>query len=196
MFPPLIALYSPGASHGKTETAKILVAEYGYLPVKMAGPLKAMLRTFLLEASVAPEMVDRYIEGDLKEAVVPEVGVTSRHLMQSLGTEWGRDCIKPDLWASMAITRIRSLLKAGKRVVVDDMRFREEYHALSLLSARMIKVTRISKLIESQTTKAGHRSEGGLADLDFQHHIKNDGTINELVGTVTTLMDRYLGINP
>ena len=188
MLPPLIALYSPCAQQGKSTVASILTHEYAYQLVKLAGPLKAMLRVYLAEWGIPPADIERYIEGDLKEKLIPGVDKTARHLMRTLGTEWGRDQVGPGSWVRLARMKIMGLIKAGKRVVVDDMRFEEEYFGLNLLSAKMIQVIRPGH----GEAKADHRSEGGLSGVKFHHTIINRGTMNELVGTVTGYMDQFI----
>lgn len=122
----LIALHGPAGS-GKSHAANILVEEFGYIRVKFAGPLKAMLGTLLSYAGVIPSEYPRFIEGDLKEVPLPSFGnKTARHLMVTLGTEWGRNHVHPDLWVNLALQPVLDHLAAGRRVVLDDCRFNNE----------------------------------------------------------------------
>jgi len=89
------------AKSGKTTAAEYLQREYGYTRLHIADPLRGMLRTLLREFAshgYTDQLIDRYLEGDLKEDAIPCLGVTSRHAQISLGTEWGRNHIHPDLW--------------------------------------------------------------------------------------------------
>jgi hypothetical protein len=55
----------------------------------------------LLQANgMSSDMITRYLEGDLKEQLIPELGVTSRYAQITIGTEWGRKLIGEDLWAN------------------------------------------------------------------------------------------------
>lgn len=116
---------------GKTEVAKILVRDYGYERVRFAGPLKAMLR--------ALGCTEAEVDGDQKE--VPSdllCGITPRTAMQTLGTEWGRNCIHPGLWVNAWKHSI-----AGKaKVVVDDCRFPNEAEAVRELGGAIWRVER------------------------------------------------------
>lgn len=75
-----------------------------------ADLIKEMLRAIGIDCS------------DDAKAVVDECfGVTPRHMMQTLGTEWGRNLIDGDIWVK-AFAR----LNAGKCVIVPDVRFENE----------------------------------------------------------------------
>ena len=92
-----------------------LVAKHGFVRVRFADPLKAMMR------QLGPG--EREIDGDLKE--VPSAilgGQTPRYAMQHLGTEWGRNLIHPDLW----VMAWKERAKQCERVVADDCRFPNE----------------------------------------------------------------------
>lgn len=75
-----------------------------------ADPLKDMLRAIGVDCS-----------DDKKAVVSDDYGVTPRHMMQTLGTEWGRHMIDGDIWVK-AFAR----LNAGKCVIVPDVRFENE----------------------------------------------------------------------
>lgn len=75
-----------------------------------ADPLKEMLRAIGVDCS-----------DDKKAVVSDDYGVTPRHMMQTLGTEWGRHMIDGDIWVK-AFAR----MNAGKCVIVPDVRFENE----------------------------------------------------------------------
>src|SRR5574343_295437 len=66
------------------------VARFSY-----AETLKAMLGVMLKDLGIGTCYIT---DPALKETVIPELGVTGRHLMQSLGTEWGRNMVHMRLW--------------------------------------------------------------------------------------------------
>lgn len=86
------------ARSGKTTAAQYLESEYGYTRLHIADPLRRMLSSLLTDFGYSGHKIWQYLEGPLKENVIPELGVTSRHAQISLGTEWGREQIHPDLW--------------------------------------------------------------------------------------------------
>lgn len=123
---------------GKGEIASHLVKAHGYTVHKLASPLKDMLRAFLREAAgYNAALIERCIEGDLKEVPIPEIGGASpRELMQTLGTEWAQS-IYPGMWIDMMVSRVSATIADGGKVVVDDMRFPHEADVLSRLGAQL-----------------------------------------------------------
>lgn len=111
---------------GKDTAAEVLLA-MGYENVKFAGALKDMIRCLLAYQGVDTETIERMIEGDLKEVPTDYLGgKTPRYAMQTLGTEWGRDLIGKDFWASATMRRVKKLLAGLKKVVITDVRFPNE----------------------------------------------------------------------
>ena len=66
--------------------------------------------------------ITRYLTGDLKELVIPCLGVTSRYAQITIGTEWGRELINPDLWANTWEAGIQD----GESAMNDSVRFPNE----------------------------------------------------------------------
>jgi len=177
--PDLIGIYSPVMGSGKSEVAKVLIEEHGYKLVKFAGCLKDMTRVFLDHLGFEPEAVERMVEGDLKEEVIGPLrgAITTRRLLQTLGTEWGREQIHSHLWVDVVKARIENLLSKGHNVVVDDMRFLNEIELIRSLGGRTLKVTRPSA---SNTTNS-HPSEGALDGLEvFDYWLLNKGSLEDL----------------
>lgn len=178
--PLLIALTSPAMGAGKSEVARHLVERHGFLPLKFAGVLKAMTVTFLRDGlGLADDVIDEMIEGRLKEAPIDGLGkagfeVTPRRLMQTLGTEWGRDCIRTDLWTSLVRQRAIAHLALGRSVVIDDLRFQNELELVHELGGTAYRVTR-----PGIADATGHPSEGALAAEPLEE-IPNSGTIDDL----------------
>ncbi len=101
---------------GKTTVADALATHLGATRISFADPLKHMMRTLLLytEAGKLPED---------KAAAIPELqGRDLRYLLQTLGTEWGRNLVGTNIWTDLARTRLRRL----GDVIIDDVRFPSE----------------------------------------------------------------------
>jgi hypothetical protein len=119
------------AGVGKSTIAYILAREYGYVCVPFAEPLKDMLR--------AIGLTHDELYGDKKEVVNADYGVTPRHMMQTLGTEWGRNLIGQDVWVE---AWKRSLYRrySNANIVVDDVRFLNEVAAVRALGGKVVNL--------------------------------------------------------
>ena len=85
-----IGFYSPIMQSGKSTSLNYLKDKYGYQSVVLARTLKRMVGVFLEDLGYSCDKIQRMIYGDLKEYIIPEIGKTTRELMISLGSSWGR----------------------------------------------------------------------------------------------------------
>jgi hypothetical protein len=165
----IIAIIGPKGS-GKTLVAKYLTDRYGFVRHPFAGPLKKML-------TVGLGLNDDQLYGDQKEIPTELLcGKTPRQAMQLLGSEWGRDLIHPNLWA----TAWRSTMPNGN-VVVDDMRFPNEYEAIRKMNGVVISVRR-----PGHEYSADHESE--KHELEWDYRLPNAGSVSELTHCAGELM--------
>jgi hypothetical protein len=159
------------AGSGKSEVASILTGPFGFARVKFADPLKNMLRTMLADIGHSAADVERYLEGDLKETVVDglhDFGITARHLMVTLGTEWGRMQVHADLWIQLW----KAKAERFAHVIADDVRFDNEVAAIREAGGEIWQVVRPG------LTAAAHASEQLSVVPDRIFH--NTGTLLEL----------------
>lgn len=161
-----IIAFTGYAGAGKSTAANILI-ENGWARGKFAAPLKNMLRSLLRDQGASADLIERMIEGDLKEVRHPMLnGRTPRHAMQTLGTEWGRTCINEDLWVDAAMRNILG------PTVFDDCRFPNEAAAIQSSGGIVVEVRR-----QGVGPVNGHVSEV-LPEPDWI--LKNDGDLNAL----------------
>lgn len=161
------------AGAGKSTIADHLVERHRYTRVKFAGPLKDMLRSLGLD--------DDELEGDLKERPCGLLcGMTPRHAMVTLGTEWGRNLIGPDLWVSVWHERVASILSSGGRVVVDDLRFPNEHARAVQIGASVLRVSRPRE----SSARAPHESEAYANTMQVDHEVVNGGGVSDLLAAV------------
>lgn len=180
--PSLIGLYAPAAGSGKTTIAMHLMA-HGFYTVSFAAPLKLMVIQLLQNLGYIPEDANRLVYED-KHEILPEIGVSSRHLLRTLGTEWGRACVHPEVWLKCWEHAARELLRAGTPVVCDDVRFPNEAALIRKLGGEMWHLSRPGT--EAGTT---HASEGSLDNYPyFDRHLINDGSIFDLYHRVTQVV--------
>jgi hypothetical protein len=173
--PMILALCGP-AGCGKSTAAAYLEEAHGFVRVRFAGPLKAMLRAFLAEAGTPPAEIERMIEGDRKQAPAPELaGRTPRYVMQTLGTEFGREMIHPDLWTMAWAAAARAALDRGvPGVVVEDCRFPNEVDAVRALGGTVVQIRRPVGALALDP----HPSEGQALAVDAT--IANVGPLGDL----------------
>lgn len=107
----LIGIHGPARS-GKDTLASYLLSNLSddWTRSSFADPIKNMLTAIGVDCS-----------DDAKASIDECFGVTPRHMMQTLGTEWGRHMIDGDIWVK-AFAR----LNAGMCVIVPDVRFENE----------------------------------------------------------------------
>ena len=170
----MIIGFSGTAGAGKSTAAKHLTDHCGFTLVKMAGPLKAMLRAIL-----PGDDLTEWLEGSLKEAVHPILGTTPRHAMQTLGTEWGRNCMGPNFWVNMAR---EAIMATGGDVVVDDIRFNSEAEMIRSLGGKVIEIR--PKVI---THRMNHASEVGC---ESDAMVYNDRSPVDLFREVNRIIGR------
>jgi hypothetical protein len=134
---PAIGL-SGFAQSGKTTAANYLERCHGYKRHHIAEPLRDMLRTLLRRFDMPTALIDRYLTGDLKEEVIPCLGVTSRWAQIALGTEWGREQIDADLWARLWAHEVLKLAKPMN----DSVRFPNEEREIRSIGGATILIRR------------------------------------------------------
>ena len=165
----IIGLYSPAPQCGKSSVAGIL-SEREIIPVPFAGTLKDMIVPMLMALGYDYQRAWELLLYD-KQYVVPEIGVSVRHMLQTLGTEYGRQCLRPDVW----LICWRKKAERFGSVVADDVRFTNEADLIRRMGGELwlVRRTGIQRTIS-------HASEGGLDDYSFDRVIDNDGSLEQL----------------
>jgi hypothetical protein len=211
--PTVIGIAASRAGSGKTTVAQALVNNAGFVRLPLAEPLKRIGGVILREAGVSRFDAKRFLYHE-RNIVIPEIGVTGRHLLQTLGTDWGRRCISPHLWTTIweqSLMQLRHAAHDGGRdlhVVVDDVRFPSEADLIRTLGGFMWMVERPrtrqerqrelcrrfspgrflrspQQLLPWKLFSSLHPSEGGLNHYPcFDARFRNDGTIHDLLQQV------------
>ena len=172
---PLVGLYSPCPGSGKS-TAAAALAQKGWVVVPFAAPLKAMAAALLEGAGYGQAEVEQILSvGKQTELGLLAGAPTARHLLQTLGTAWGRELIHPQLWIELWESRVQVLLAQGHAVVCDDLRTKEEMAAIKDLGGQVWLVERPQGAINDRATVA-HSTEGALAQAHFDRALFNGGT--------------------
>lgn len=107
-----------------------------------------------------------------KETPIPWLdGITPRQMMQTLGTEWGRRMVHPELWLRSLAARLPE-----QGAIVCDVRFDNEAEAIRKLGG---KVIRLSRPGAGQGDE--HASERPISDHLVDFEIANDGSAVQLL---------------
>jgi adenylate kinase family enzyme len=162
------------AGSGKSTAAGVLERSFDFNRLAFADPLKSMLG--------AVGLTREQLYGSQKEVVMDDLGVTPRLMMQTLGTDWGREQINPDIWVKLWTRKARALVDAGASIVADDVRFPNEIEAIRALGGVIWRVERPG------TAKMAHASEN--ADLPYDRLLVNDGTEADLSWLVAGMLER------
>lgn len=168
------------ARSGKDTAAEVLARELELYRHAFADPIKRMLEQVF---------GDNFVAGN-RERIEPISGVSYRKLMQTLGTEWGRN-IQPDLWTRVAKAkwvwvkdqaRISENLGGPdlglgwphKGMVISDVRFDNEAEWIRSDGGIIIHVERDSA---EKVGLDGHASEAGLTKIHGDLVVENNSTL-------------------
>lgn len=169
------------AGSGKTLVAKHLVDRYGFQRTRFAGPLKAMLK-------VGFGLTDEELDGQDKLQALPQLGgTTPRHMMQTLGHDWGRRMIHADIWAN---AWKRDVLSRDGLIVADDLRYPNEAQAIRDVGGVIWRVYRPGL----QTMD--HGSEKAQTRIVEDELINNATSIPDMIKSVDYLAQRLLEDKP
>ena len=177
MSKPLIGIAGL-AGVGKDTAGLYLQDRYGLRRMAFADPVKRLVAE-LLGVSLG------VLESCGKELPIEGLGRSPRYLYQTLGTDWGRNLVHPDLWVRLlardyAIVQRQSGL-AG--VVITDCRMPNEAAWIRHHGGTLVHVTRAAAPAVRQ-----HESEQGLAVEPGDRVVPNDGTLAELYSRLDDLV--------
>ena len=116
------------------------------------------------------------VNGSRKEApCVKLCGVSPRHAMQTLGTEWGRNCIDKNIWLASWLHMKKTL--GAEYVVADDIRFINEIELIRELGGEIFEVASPAR---GSIPLNHHVSEVEWTRAEPDWTIINDGDIESL----------------
>lgn len=151
-----------------------------------ARPLKEALKVLL---GFSQEQLEDRV---LKETVDPFWGFSPRKAMQMLGTEFGRDMLRKDIWIKRAEREIELNFRQGLGTIITDVRFENEVEWLrSRDDAVLIYIVAPDIVKDERYT---HASEAGVSRADTDIVLVNDKRqgMQALELKVTTIMEKLL----
>lgn len=167
MRPILIGLTGRARS-GKTTAAEHLARTYQLEQYAFADPLRdGLMAIFNLDPTD--------FEGDRKERTLGWLDCSPRQLMQSMGTEWARNTVHPDVWVKLAeqnLDYMSNALGAVLGFVVSDVRFENEADLIRRRGGTVIHILRPNALAVNP-----HISEAGIAANPADLTLPNYGTV-------------------
>ena len=171
MRPILIGLTGRARS-GKTTAAQHLARTYLLEQYAFADPLRdGLMAIFNLDPTD--------FEGDRKEQPLGWLDCSPRQLMQSMGTEWARNTVHPDVWVKLAEQNLEYMTKALGAVlgfVVSDVRFESEADLIRRRGGTVIHILRPN----AQAVNP-HISEAGIAANSADLTLPNYGTVEDFL---------------
>lgn len=182
----LIGITGPAGS-GKDSVAIELVAKFSFQSYSFAAPLKRGLSAMF----GIPEY--EFYDRDIKEQIIPWMGMSRRKLMQIAGTEFARNMIADDIWLRLADRFIENEIKVHEdlllqtfraetelRIVISDVRFENEAEWVRDKGGEVWHVHRLHTVPVEL-----HSSEAGVEfNIDKDVIIRNNGSLSDLRQTV------------
>jgi len=160
---------------GKDTVSDYLVRQYKFKKMSFAEPLKMGLCAILgIEIEELEELKNLNATHSL-------LNKTYRNMLETLGTEWGRDQVNKDIWTTLVAERIKN--HTGN-IVLSDVRFSNEAKLIRDLGGFVIYV----KNENAEKAKGSHSCETSLKNSDVDIEVDNYGTLQQLYESVNYAM--------
>lgn len=171
------------ARSGKDTAAEYLLRLYGMDVYSFAKPIKKALMAMF-------GFSYRHLEGDLKETDTVWLGKSPRELMQSLGTEWGRQWVCDDVWVRTLARELRgdanlcrSMGNVWRGAVISDVRLHNEAAWVRGEGGVVVHIQR-----PNARRVASHSTEDGVEVVAGDFVIVNDGSVDALYDKLDGMM--------
>lgn len=146
----IIALAGPKGV-GKTTIAKVIEEVLIDAEIhSFAAPIKSMIEAM----GIGRNLID---DPELKNQPIDWVGKSPREMMQTLGTEWGRQMVRDDIWLRVVAEKIK--YSPVGTVIIDDCRFDNEAEFVNNSGGVVIDLFR-----DGVEASDGHISESGISE--------------------------------
>jgi len=166
----LIGVHGP-LNGGKDTVANYYQAKFPdrFARYAFARPIKQACT--VLFGFTSEQMEDR----TLKEQDDAFWGFSPRKAMQKLGTEYGRDMLRDDVWIKRAELELEKNKKIGKGLIITDVRFENEAKWIRSVPNAIIIYLHVPGL--QKDARYAHASEAGIEyHADFDILVENDKT--------------------
>lgn len=166
----LIGIHGP-LNGGKDTAANYIQAKYSGLfgRYAFAKPIKEACK--IMFGFSDEQLEDRV----LKETVDPFWGFTPRRAMQLLGTEYGRDMLRKDVWIRRAEMECQRNLTIDRGTIITDVRFENEAEWLRNQPKAILIYLKAPDIVRDE--KYNHASEMGIVQEASDFEVINDKTL-------------------
>lgn len=163
----VIGIHGP-LNGGKDTIANYIQALYPekYRRYAFAKPIKEACQVMF--GFTDQQLEDRV----LKEQVDPYWGFSPRRACQLLGTEYGRNMMRKDVWIKRAQLEHEANERAGARTIITDVRFENEAAWIRSLPHAAIIYIEAPNIVRDE--KYNHESENGISHSFSDVIITND----------------------
>lgn len=156
------------AGSGKTTLATGLAARFNTYIHHMSDPFKRGLEAmFGWDHSI-------WDDRDAKEREIEGLGKSPRYLAQTIGTEWGRQMVHPDVWIFAADQKWLE----HSHIIVPDIRYNNEADWVERRGGVLLHLRRPELELIAEN---GHASEAGVDHSYIFETIVNDSTVDDLI---------------
>jgi hypothetical protein len=163
----LIGIHGP-LNGGKDTVCKYIQACYPDMfghyafawPIKEACKLMFGFTNEQIEDRVLKEKIDEYW------------GFSPRYAMQKLGTEYGRDMMRKDVWIKRGELEFINNLRINRGTIITDVRFDNEADWIRSQPNSLLIYLEVPNLIRDE--KYNHASEAGIVKKESDVVIQNN----------------------
>lgn len=180
------------AGSGKDTLANLLVESSSeeWVQYSFANPIRQMVNIGL---GISMEVMQDPIKKNDPE--FGYMGKSARYILQTLGTEWGRNLVSDSIWINEFKRRAKLITEntdcSSLGIVVTDCRFENEANAIRELGGHVVHIIRPNNPYTRSVNQGGvtkHASEAGLPSHLIDFTIINDTIPNEMLNKLINFM--------
>lgn len=164
---------------GKDSVGEHLRTGHGFHSKAFADPLRDGLKVMF-------NLRDEHFQPSAKEVAIDWIGKSPRELMQTLGTEWGREQVCRQLWVTHMARRIENPLRSGMNIVITDVRYVSEAELIHRYGG---EIWRIVRPAGPKTGHGEHTSEKEDRRIIADYDLVNESTLDSLYEQVDDTLD-------
>ncbi len=179
---PRLIAFTGAKQSGKTTLANMICREGGgdYVRMSFAQPMREMLGAMGIEKE--------YLYDKKTEPISYLPGQpTARHLMQTIGTEWGRDCVHNDLWIAVAMESVKKRQRYNALIAFDDLRFPNEAKAIKEAGGIIVRILR-----DGLDSSDEHESEKYWKEIPYDWQIVNNGEPKDMLEELNHFINTHI----